>query len=328
MNELIVCVIGCGAMAKNGHGPAYQKYVNAHENVRLAGCCDIDPAKAAFFRDTFGFEKAYTDFEAMLDEIHPTAVCLLSPVTATCELAVRVLEKGYPLFLEKPPGRTREEIERIHAAAERAGVTVYTAFNRRYTPLVMRLKEFLRDERIYTITYQMYRYNRRDADFSTTSIHALDAVRHIVGSDYKTAHLTFQELPEAGENVANIHISAEMENGALAQLSLVPMGGVIVERVTVNTDRASYFMELPFWENIDSPGRLRRMAENKITHDISGAELVDECVMFEESGFYEENRQFFEHIRRGDARVNDLPLAIAPVELADCIRRRIPIYER
>lgn len=328
MPNFSVCLIGCGAMANGGHGPALQKYARTHENIRLAGCCDIDRAKAEHFKNAFGFEKAYTDFEAMLDEIRPQAVCLISPVNATCDLAVRILEKGYPLFLEKPPGRSRAEIERIHAAAQRAGVTVFTAFNRRYTPLLLRLKEWIKEERIFNITYQMYRYNRRDADFSTTSIHALDAVRHLAGSDYADAHFTYQELPEAGKSVANIYIDARMENGAHAQLSLVPMGGVIAERATVNTDRATYFLELPFWENLDSPGHLRRMANNAVTHDISGDTLIDACVMFEDSGFYEENRRFLDHLIGGAPRMNDLPLAIQPVEMADCIRRRITTYEK
>ena len=323
-----ICVIGCGYMAREGHGPAYAKYAKEYPGVRLAGCCDLDPQKAEAFRKEFGFEKAFTDYRAMLEEMMPSVVCLLSPVSATCELAVDILKKGFSLLLEKPPGRNREEIGRINAAALEAGVSVRTAFNRRYTPLLLELKKRIAGERIYNITYQMYRFNRRDADFSTTSIHAIDAVKNLAGSDYRNVSLSYQELPEHGENVANIYLNGEMENGVFAQLSLVPMGNAVVERVTVNTDQATYFAELPFWGNPDAPGRLRKIAANQTVEDISGAALVDCCEMYEESGFYEENRSFFEHLRAGEKTQNDLPSGIQGVEIADCIRKRITVYKK
>ncbi len=90
---------------------------------------------------------------------------------------------------------------------------------------------------------------------------------------------------------------------------------------------ASYFVELPFWGNPDSPGRLKRVVGNEITHDIPGDALVDECIMFEESGFYEENRGFFEHLRSGAPVYCDLEAAIQSVEIADCIRKRWSRYE-
>lgn len=328
MSAFRICVVGCGNMALTGHGPAYRKYASEHADTVLAGCCDLDRAKAERFRNEFGFERAYTDYRTMLDELHPDVVCLLSPVQYTCELAVEILKKGYAVLLEKPPGRNTEEISRILSQAQEAGVSVRSAFNRRYTPLVMKLRQLMEGERILNITYQMYRRNRRDADFSTTAIHAIDAVKHIAGCEYESVDFLYQNLPEHGEQVANIYMTGRMENGSVVQLTLVPMGGTTVERVTVNTDRASYFAELPFWSNPDCPGRVRRMAGNEVTDDISGDRLVDECTPFEESGFYEENRSFFEQLRNNAPVHCDLQAAIQPVEIADCIRRRIARYEK
>ena len=323
-----ICVIGCGAMAKSGHGPAFRKYAAEHPDTELTACCDIKPEAAAAFAETFGFLRHYTDYREMLDAEKPDAVSLLSPVALTSELAVSVLKLGYPLILEKPPGRNRREIEAISEAAEAAGVSVRTAFNRRYTPLVQKLISLIGDEKIMNITYEMYRRGRAEADFSTTSIHAIDAVRHIAHSPYKHLSLTFQELPAAGKNVANYYLSGEMESGAAVQLALVPMGGTICERISVNTATASYFVTLPFWKNFDSPGTLVRVVGAEVTHRITGDTLVDSTEMFEESGFYEENRGFFEHLRHGEPRCNDTLDAVQSVEIADCIRRRVPEYRK
>lgn len=262
----------------------------------------------------------------MLDEIRPDVVSLLVPCWLNCAVGQEILKMGYHVILEKPPGMNREEIETLKEHAEAAGVSVRCAFNRRYAPLNGKLRELLREETIYHITYQMYRYNRRDQDFFTTSIHAIDAVKWIANSNYERLELDYQELPQLGEGVTNIYMNGSMQNGARVQLTLVPVGGAIIERISVNTDKATYFVELPFWNNSDCPGRLRRMEAKCITHDISGETLVDETVMFEESGFYEENRGFFEFLRSGQQRKNDLSSGIQSVEIADYIRKRKPLY--
>jgi hypothetical protein len=89
--------------------------------VVLAGCADLDPDRAARHRERFGFARSYSDAWAMLDAEHPTRSSWSFPNVATCELATRVLEQGYPLLLEKPPGRTPAELDRMAAAADKGG---------------------------------------------------------------------------------------------------------------------------------------------------------------------------------------------------------------
>ena len=47
-----------------------------------------------------------------------------------------------------------------------------------------------------------------------------------------------------------------------------------------------------------------------------------------DSGFYEENRGFFEQLRTGAPVYCDLAQAIQSVEIADCIRNRKKRYEK
>ena len=314
-------------MARGGHGPALKKYANSHPDTILAACCDINQERAEYFKVQFGFKKAYTDYKLMLDEIKPDAVCLISPVDKTVDIAIQILKMGYPLILEKPPGRNKKEVKNLIKASKESGVTVRVAFNRRYTPLLSALKEFTKNEIIRNITYQMYRKDRRDDDFSTTSIHAIDAVKFLADSDYKTVDFTYQQIEGEKANVANIYLNGMFENGTIAQLSLVAMGGTVAERISVNTDRATYFVELPFWSNPDSPGKLTRLVGNDITDIITGNTLIDNTEMFEESGFYEENRNFFELVRAND-NTQDVSSGLQAVELADFIRKRKTKYKK
>ena len=325
-----ICVIGCGAMSQSGHGPSFAKYKKDYRDVVLSGCCDLDENKALAYKEEFGFEKHYTDYHAMLDEIHPDVVSIISPVDYTCPICVDVMKKGYSIILEKPPGKNREEIELMDKTAKENGVNVRTSFNRRYTPLIMELIRRVRatGEKIINITYQLYRYHRYDKDFSTTSIHAVDVVKYIAGSDYKSVDLSYDLHSELGENVKNVFMNGTFENGAHFQISLVPTGGAITERVTVNTVGHSFFVDLPMWENIDVPGKLLQVTENNKCQVVMGDELSDTTEMFEVSGFYDENRLYFEKLRERNERINDLQSAIQSVELEDCIRKSITHYEK
>ena len=322
-----ICSIGCGSMARKGHGPSLQKYAQTYLDTTLSACCDIDLTHAEYFKQQFGFEKAYTDYQLMLNEIKPDAVCLISPVDKTVEIATQILNMGYPLILEKPPGRNIDEAKALIKAANDSKVTVRVAFNRRYTPLLMALKDFTKKENIRNITYQMYRKDRRDDDFSTTTIHAIDAVKFIAESEYKTVDFIYQHINGENENVANIYMNGVLESGAVAQLSLVAMGGTVAERISVNTDAATYYVELPFWSNPDSPGKLTRLVGNDVTNVITGDLLVDCTEMFLESGFYEENRSFFKDVRLGN-KTQDVSTGLQSVELADYIRKRKTRYEK
>ena len=325
-----ICSIGCGGMAKSGHGPAFAKYKNDYKDVCLAACCDINEEAAKAFKEEFGFEAYYTDYAKMLDEVKPDVVSLLCPVKLTCPMSIDIMKKGYDIIMEKPPGKNKEEILLMMKAAEESGVNVRTAFNRRYTPLILKLKELLKkdENKMVNITYQMYRTRRYVEDFATTAIHAIDVVKNIVGSDYKDVTFNYQHLPEFGAKVKNIIMTATMENGVLAQITFMPAGGAIVERISVNTVENSYFVELPFWGNTDVPGKLTHVRRNEVCEVITGDTLSDSTDMFELSGFYDENRLFFEHIRSSDERICDLETAIQSVELEDALRNNVEKYTK
>jgi predicted dehydrogenase len=100
-----ICEIGGGWMATQGHGPSYQRYAQENPEVELAACCDISPEAAREFQQKFGFTRYYTDIFEMLDQEKPDAVCLTVPVHLTADLAVRIMEAGYPVMMV--PGERR-----------------------------------------------------------------------------------------------------------------------------------------------------------------------------------------------------------------------------
>jgi len=324
-----LCQVGCGEHARVAHGPSQVRRARERGDLVLAGCCDVDAARAEAFRRDFGYARAFTDPAAMLDAERPDAVVVVVPVGRTVEVGSLVLERGLPLLLEKPPGETVAEVDRLIAVAERGGRAVphQVAFNRRFAPLVRELRRRIEEAGpLQHLHYEMTRVERRDPDFSTTAIHGLDAVRYLAGCDYAEARFRYRELPALGPGVANILVDARMASGATAHLAFCPVAGVLVERASAHAHDHSLFLHVPMWSGVDSPGRLWHFAGGKRVDDLGGDVVGDGTALFELGGFYRETAAFLDALEAGRTPSPSLRESRQSVEIAERIRRRATEY--
>jgi len=322
-----ICTIGCGAMATSGHGPSYKKYADLNPDVELTACCDLIEERAREFMQKFGFKKYYTDMDKMLDTEKPDAVCLVAPVNLTMPLSVKIMEKGYPLIMEKPPGLNREETLKMIEVAEKYNIPNQVAFNRRYTPIIIEgyniLSQF-KPEEIENIRYDFYRVGRMDDDFSTTTIHAIDTVKFLARSEYEYVSFTYQKVPNTP--IGNIFLNGRLKSGASFQINFCPASGVVMERAVVSLYSNTVFINVPVAGSIDIPGKMVHYENNKEVKEITGYDLGISENMFEYSGFYDENANFFNCIREGRKPEGDIKSGLQSVEIADCIRKKLLEY--
>lgn len=330
MSEFKICLIGCGGMTQNGHGPSCQKYAQEHEWAVLAACCDLDMEKAKKTCEKFGFQRAYTDYIEMVEKEHPDVVLAITPVHLTEQISTALLERRIPVLLEKPPGMDAEQNMRIHEAAIKNNTPARVAFNRRYTPLVLALKEEIKaaGAQLLDVNCMFVRVNRKDADFSTTAIHGIDTVKYIAESEYASVNFCYHDILVDDKNVTNIQMSAVMENGASASLTFLPCGGCVVERITVTLTGYTFFLYLPVWGGADAPGELVCFKERQEYKRISGDELVKQYTLHESNGFYAESQMFFDELRAGKRPESDVITGRSSVEIAQCIRDRQEHYSR
>jgi predicted dehydrogenase len=316
-----LCTIGCGEHAESSHGPAQARYAASHPDIERAACCDLDPARAERYRERFGFARSYTDALAMLDSERPDAVVLVVPPEVTAGLGSRILERGFSLLLEKPPGRTVREVDCMIAAAGRAGRPVphQVAFNRRFVPLLREARRRLAPLALTHVHYEMTRVDRRDPDFSTTAIHGIDAVRFLAGADY--AHARFR-YAQAAPGVSDIFIEAELATGATAHLAFCPVAGAVLERAAVHAHDHTFLVRIPMWGGPDSPGRLEHFERGRLVDDLAGA--PDDGFVL--GGFLGEYEAFLGDLAAGRTPSPGLAESRQSVEIADCIRRRESEY--
>jgi predicted dehydrogenase len=108
-----LCQVGCGEHARVAHGPSQARCVRERPGRVVAGCCDVDASRAESFRREFGYARAFADVVTMIETERPDAVVVVVPVERTVAVAPLVLERGLPLLLEKPPGKTVAEVDRL-----------------------------------------------------------------------------------------------------------------------------------------------------------------------------------------------------------------------
>ena len=316
-----ICTIGCGGHASQAHGPVQRQYASCHPGTVLAACCDQDAARASTYRDRFGFKRSYQNVATMLEKENPDAVAVIVPTTVTCKVAAPILEMGIPLFLEKPPGSTSAELEKLIAAAEKGGAPHHVAFNRRHMPILLKaisiLDEDMPPESVFRIDYEMARCDRRDPDFSTTAIHAIDAALFIARSPFQNAKMLYRCFENLGAGVAGMEVEAECECGTQVYLNIQPLEGRNTERLCIRAHKKTLVIDFPVMGKRGPGATLSYWHEDQCVVSCNADEMTEDLM-----GFYGETESFFEAIRNGTPTTLPLAGCRQQVALMEAIRNR------
>jgi predicted dehydrogenase len=134
--------------------------------VELAAVASRDQARAEEYARTWGIERAYGSYEALLADPDVEAVYISLPNTLHCEWSIRALEAGKHVLCEKPLSRHTEEVEAAFDAAERTGRLLSEAFMYRHNPQTKRLRELVENGAIgeLRLIRSTFSYSLYDAD--------------------------------------------------------------------------------------------------------------------------------------------------------------------
>jgi predicted dehydrogenase len=321
----IIAVVGCGWVSMDCHGPAYMRYIRAHPGVELVACCDLDVQKAEAFGDRFGVRQRYTQYAQMLQAEQPDAVCLNVPPGATYALGCAILEQGYPVMCEKPPGLSVEEVDALLEAAHRSGAIHQVAFNRRYMPLVIELKKQLRERPAQALEITMARYRRLEADFTTTAVHVIDLARSLLDSDFQEVRFRYTPFIVDGKEVTNYLLDGSLASGVSVHIGLYPATGMNVERATVYCTDQTYILGCN--NGLDAPGWLRYYQENRLISEVNGAQLAGSDESYVLNGFYGEDEAFLDAVQAGIQPRDDLYSARQSVAIMQAMRERRELFQ-
>ncbi len=331
MKKIGICLIGAGRFAGLMHLPVLSELKRQDDGIELLAVCDPDRLRADKLAEKGGFKRSYSDLEAMLDAEKPDMAAIITPEQFTAGVGAAVLRRGIPALLEKPPGRSPEELQLLIEAANAGNTLAATGFNRRSMPLLLRTAEILEhefpDEKIEHIRCDFYRHGRGDRDFSATAIHGIDAVGVLAKSRYVEAEFRYQPRSRAGGDIQDIFMYGRFAGGASALLSFCQSTGALFERYTVNTPMLTLVLEAfpPPTGGCDAPGRIwiYRRGELLRVEDGGYVEPGNEIYNALNGGYLREYTGFIERIRRGDTGIEELKKSFDAVVLANAISKHL-----
>jgi predicted dehydrogenase len=146
-----VALIGPGSFASRILVPAL---VAAGARLEAVGGGSGPSAEAA--QRTLGFARVLDSAEAAAADPEIDAVVIGTRHASHAQLATLALESGKHVFCEKPLALTLDELDRVIEAAAISSGTLAVGFNRRFSPMLRRLKEHItRDGGPIVATYRV-----------------------------------------------------------------------------------------------------------------------------------------------------------------------------
>lgn len=124
----------------HGHGHAYAGRFRAFEDAEVARVYDRDPARAGAFAERFGLSVAPSPEDVLRD---CDAVVVAAETAFHAELCLQAIAAGRAVLCQKPLALTLPQCDAVVAAAEAAGTFFETAFQMRYDPANVRLRELV-----------------------------------------------------------------------------------------------------------------------------------------------------------------------------------------
>lgn len=135
MKKIKVGVAGLGFI-----GPAHVEALRRLPDVEVVAICDFDEAYAKSKADTLGVDRAYGNFDQLLNDPEVEVVHICTPNFLHYPMSKAALQAGKHVICEKPLSNTAKEAKELVELAEGSGLVHAVHFNIRYYPLVRQMK--------------------------------------------------------------------------------------------------------------------------------------------------------------------------------------------
>jgi predicted dehydrogenase len=208
--------------------------------ARLVAVADTAPGRAAQVAGEFDVPRAYSDPMALVDDRDVEAIVIVTPTDTHRGLVTAAADRGTPVFCEKPPALSLDEIAAMKAAIDRAGVFFQMGFMRRFDAGYAAAKAHIDEGRIgrplvfKATSRDPFRPSLEYANPKSSGgmlidmgIHDFDLARWFMGEVQRVsavgATIAYPELASVGD-IDNAIATLTFANGTLGVVDLTRSG--------------------------------------------------------------------------------------------------------
>ncbi len=233
--------IGCGRQANEMLLPQLVTL----EDVELAALADVDATALARTAARYGVRAVFEDHVDLLERGDVDGVGIAVGPNEHPAIAIAALERGLPVFMEKPPAADLAGAVSVAEAARAAGQPVLVGFMKRFSTgnriaaNVLRSEDFGRPFGIDASYMTAPTYFEGDPGYSGFflhhCIHYLDLLPWLMGSPVR--EITARQVEPAPGRLL-IHLGLTFESGAIGTLVMgtLQSRGAPVERIQIMGD--------------------------------------------------------------------------------------------
>jgi predicted dehydrogenase/threonine dehydrogenase-like Zn-dependent dehydrogenase len=229
-------VIGAGKYATANLLP----YLRRQPLIVLGSICTSTGLTAIHAAEKFGFQSADADIDTVLAE--SDAVLIATRHNDHASYAVKALERGKPVFVEKPLAINQQQLNDVMCAAS-GGDTVMVGFNRRFAPAVQAVLEHLQSSqgprqllmRVNAGSIPMDHWIQDPTVGGGRLIgeacHFVDLAVYLCGAKVRSVHAV--AIPQAERSHLlwdNFSINLHMSNGAVATVVYTSVGDPVLPK--------------------------------------------------------------------------------------------------
>lgn len=230
-----------GFVGAGGIAGAHLKTLSQREDVKIAALCDVAEARAREKADQYG-GAVYTDFAAMLENEDLGALFVCTPPFAHGDLELAAIERGLPLFIEKPIALSVKMAAPILRAVEESGVITLVAYKYRWDAHVLQARQMLADKTLGLVVGHFWTsmpgtpwwrvQEQSGGQMIEQTTHIVDLARYLCGEithvqafeTHQAMHRVYPDASAADAAVANLRFAC----GAVGNISntyLLSQGG-------------------------------------------------------------------------------------------------------
>ncbi|TWR29327.1 Gfo/Idh/MocA family oxidoreductase [Mucilaginibacter pallidiroseus] len=159
MNTINWGIIGCGNVTEKKSGQAFNKVAGS----RLVAVMRRDAEKAADYARRHNVEHWYSNADELMDNPAVNSVSIATPPASHLDYALRAIEKGLNVYVEKPVTRNATEALKMADAVTKSGAKLTVAHYRRALPMFLHVKQLLADNAIGKVrTVQIRMWQKRE----------------------------------------------------------------------------------------------------------------------------------------------------------------------
>ncbi len=215
---LKTAVIGCGSWGRN-HARVYRTL----PNITLTAVADAYEPTAREIGELHRVPY-YTDPDKILTDPDIQVVDICTPTVTHHDLALKAIENGKNVLVEKPMTNTLEEAQSLIAAAKKHGVALTVGFVERFNPAVQEAYKLVSQGEIGDVllahTRRVSRSPGRIGDVGVVkdlAIHDLDIINHLLGEDPLYVSAVTGQIRHKYEDYANINLIYDKDRNAFVE---------------------------------------------------------------------------------------------------------------